>query len=132
LNLELSFCETRVNFNPKISSQISIGQTVDHGGVPTLPMSTSALADPISEGYWRHFISRQCDRMLRACAALNDVIPSPLFNRASQMLLDASVAALAMLLAFQLRFDGLVPTRYLPCSGSGWGPWRWPALSPCG
>ena len=61
----------------------------------------------------RHdFIARQCDHFLRACARLNNRVPGLLFNRFTQLVLDSACAALAFFLAFQLRFDGAVPSRY--------------------
>jgi FlaA1/EpsC-like NDP-sugar epimerase len=61
----------------------------------------------------RHdFIARQCDHFLRACARLNNRVPGLLFNRFTQLVLDSTCAALAFFLAFQLRFDGAVPSRY--------------------
>ncbi len=60
----------------------------------------------------QHFIARQSEYFLRACASLNHRIPGLLFNRITQVLLDGNCAGLAFFLAFQLRFDGAVPLRY--------------------
>jgi len=49
---------------------------------------------------------------MRSCAKLNNRVPSLLFNRLTQFLLDSGCAGLAFFLAFQLRFDGAVPLRY--------------------
>ena len=39
-------------------------------------------------------------------------VPGLLFNRITQWILDGACAGLAFFLAFQLRFDGAVPSRY--------------------
>ncbi len=49
-------------------------------------------------------------------------MPRLLFNRLTQLLLDSGAAALALFLAFQLRFDGSVPLRYRSIM------WAWLAL----
>lgn len=61
----------------------------------------------------RHaFIATQGENFLRGCATLNNRIPGLLFNRLTQWILDSGCAGLAFFLAFQLRFDGAVPSRY--------------------
>jgi len=57
-------------------------------------------------------------------AALLDDVPAFLFRRVTQITLDLFLCALATYLAFQLRFDGDVPTRYRAVM------WAWIALLP--
>ena len=70
------------------------------------------MPPPVVKSTGHDFIAKQCERLLRTCAALNDRVPGLLFNRLSQLLLDSGAAGLALFLAFQLRFDGAVPLRY--------------------
>jgi FlaA1/EpsC-like NDP-sugar epimerase len=72
--------------------------------------SSSALT--LSKPSRHRFISKQCERLFRSCAMLNERVPGLLFNRGAQLFLDGTAAALAFFIAFQLRFDGAVPSRY--------------------
>ncbi|MGB6842009.1 MAG: hypothetical protein WBE16_13535, partial [Candidatus Sulfotelmatobacter sp.] len=73
-------------------------------------MSSSFM--PVAKSTGHDFIAKQCERLLRGCALLNDRVPELLFSRFTQLLLDSGAAGLALFLAFQLRFDGAVPLRY--------------------
>jgi len=73
----------------------------------------SSLLTPKASKFARQaFITRQSEFFMRSCAALNHRIPGLLFTRFTQLLLDSACAGLAFYLAFQLRFDGAVPSRY--------------------
>ena len=73
---------------------------------------SSSFIPKISRAAKQGFIGKQADRFMRSCAVLNDRVPGLLFNRITQLFLDGACAALAFFLAFQLRFDAAVPSRY--------------------
>ena len=73
---------------------------------------SSSFIPKVGKSARHDFIAKQCEHFLRSCAMLNYRVPGLLFNRLTQLLLDSSCAGLAFFLAFQLRFDGAVPSRY--------------------
>src|SRR5215831_7375980 len=77
-------------------------------------MSSSSIPTTDVESGQHTFTATQYARFLRSCAVLNQRVPGLLFNRAAQSLLDSVAAGLSFFIAFQLRFDGVVPLRYRP------------------
>lgn len=75
-------------------------------------MSSSSALTSVGKPKWHRFVSEQCEHLFHTCAVLNERVPGLLFHRGVQLLLDSGAAALALFVAFQLRFDGAVPSRY--------------------
>jgi len=51
-------------------------------------------------------------RVLRFCARSASRVPEALIARGVQMALDASLCAIALIAAYELRFDGAVPAAH--------------------
>src|SRR5436853_894632 len=61
---------------------------------------------------------------LKTCGVLASKLPASVLRRGTQMALDALLCALALLLAYQLRFDGAVPSDHARVM------WAWMLMLP--
>jgi len=78
--------------------------------------------------FWRVFGDRLGWNLLGWCASLNQHLPGPVLTRGTQFGLDAALAAVSLVMAFQLRFDGAVPPHWRVIM---WGSLLvWPLLRP--